>query len=373
MTPLSIIKKLLNRVLKKNIKNLSIPELQDYLVSVGQPKYRAKQIFQNIFVQHAETFDKIAIIPKSLREKLSNDFDIFSFASSKSQHSSDGTIKFLFGLKDGSAIESVLIPCEYTDEEKRNRRTLCVSSQAGCALNCTFCATGKLKFKRNLTVSEIVDQVLAVEKQIGKKLTNIVFMGMGEPLLNYDNVKKAVEIFTNTEFQLIKKKKITVSTAGVIPKIIQLADDNLPVKLAVSLHATSQELRKKLMPSAEKWKFDKLIESIEYYYKKTKTPVTFEYILFEGLNDRIEDIKRLAKLAKRVPTKINLIPFHTIEFTNPAGFASELKPASKGKIQWFRKELLKLDVQSFQRTSSGLDIDAACGQLALKSLQENKQ
>ena len=155
--------------------------------------------------------------------------------------------------------------------------------------------------------------------------------------------------------------------------VLPLADDNLPVKLALSLHAPTQDLRKKLMPSAGKWKFDELIESIEYYYRKTKTPVTFEYILFEGLNDRPEDIKRLAKLAKRVPAKINLIPFHTIEFTNPTGFASELKPASKGKIQWFRKELLKLDVQSFQRTSSGLDIDAACGQLALKSLRENKQ
>jgi len=359
--------------LKRNIKNLTIPELQDYLVSVSEPKYRANQIFQKIYVQRVATFDEIANLPKSLRQKLTNDFDISSFNSSKSQHSSDGTIKFLFELKDGSAIESVLIPCEYTDEAKKNRRTLCISSQAGCSLNCTFCATGKLKFKRNLSASEIVDQVLAVEKQIGSKLTNIVFMGMGEPLLNYENVKKAVEILTNPEIQLIKKKKLTISTAGIIPKIIQLADDNLPVKLALSLHAPTQDLRKKLMPSAGKWKFDELIESIEYYYRKTKTPVTFEYILFEGLNDRPEDIKRLAKLAKRVPAKINLIPFHTIEFTNPTGFASELKPASKGKIQWFRKELLKLDVQSFQRTSSGLDIDAACGQLALKSLRENKQ
>lgn len=359
--------------MKKNIKNLNLTELQDYLSSVGEAKYRAKQIFQNIFVQRIDNFDKISNVPKSLRQKLNSDFDIFSFKNSKSQHSSDGTIKYLFELKDGSAIESVLIPCEYADEEKRNRKTLCISSQAGCALDCAFCATGKLKFKRNLTTSEIVDQVLFVEKQIRTKLTNIVFMGMGEPLLNYDNVKKAVEILTNPDYQMIKKRKITISTAGIIPKIIQLADDNLPVKLALSLHAPLQDLRLKLMPSAEKWKFDKLIDSIEYYYKKTKTPVTFEYILFEGLNDRIEDIKRLAKLAKRVPTKINLIPYHTIGFTNPTGFASELKPASKGKIQWFRKELLKLDVQSFQRTSSGLDIDAACGQLALKSLQENKQ
>ena len=359
--------------MKKNIKNLTISELQEYLVSVGEPKYRAKQIFHNIYVQRIEAFDKFSTVTKSLRNKLTEDFDISSFKTSKSQHSSDGTIKYLFELKDGSSIESVLIPCEYADEEKRNRRTLCISSQAGCSLNCTFCATGKLKFKRNLTTSEIVDQVLSVEKQIKTKLTNIVFMGMGEPLLNYENVKKAVEILTNPEFQMIKKRKITISTAGIIPKIIQLADDNLPVNLALSLHAPTQEVRMKLMPSAEKWKFDKLIDSVEYYYKKTKTPITFEYILFEGLNDRIEDIKRLAKLSKRVPTKINLIPFHTIEFTNPTGLAAELKPASKGKIQWFRKELLKLDVPSFQRTSSGLDIDAACGQLALKSLQENKQ
>jgi 23S rRNA (adenine2503-C2)-methyltransferase len=359
--------------MKKNIKNLTIAELQEYLVSVGQPKYRAKQILENIYNQRADTFNKITSIPKSLQQKLTNDFDIISIKSSKSQHSSDGTIKYLFELKDGSSIESVLIPCEYADEDKRNRRTLCISSQAGCALNCEFCATGKLKFKRNLTASEIVDQVLTVEKQSGKKITNIVFMGMGEPLLNYENVKKAVEILTNRENQLIKKRKITISTAGIIPKIIQLADDNLPVKLALSLHACTQDIRKKLMPSAEKWKFDKLIESIDYYYKKTKTAVTFEYILFEGINDRIEDIKRLAKLAKRIPAKINLIPFHTIEFTNPSGFASELKPASKGKIQWFRKELLKLDVQSFQRTSSGLDIDAACGQLALKDLQYKNQ
>ncbi|TAL70441.1 MAG: 23S rRNA (adenine(2503)-C(2))-methyltransferase RlmN [Bacteroidetes bacterium] len=353
--------------MKKYIKNLTITELQEYLVSVGQPKYRAKQIFHEIFVGRINTFDEISNIPKALRQKLIEDFNLFSFKSTRTQHSSDGTIKFLFELNDGSAIESVLIPCEYTDEDKRNRRTLCVSSQAGCALDCSFCATGKLKFKRNLTASEIVDQVLAVEKQTRHKLTNIVFMGMGEPLLNYDNVKTAVEILTNPELQLIKKRKITISTSGVTPKIIKLADDNLPVKLALSLHAPEQELRKQLMPSAEKWKFDKLIESVEYYYKKTKTPITFEYILFEGLNDRAEDIKRLSKLAKRVPTKVNLIPFHTIEFTHPTGFAAGLKPASKGKIQWFRMELLKNGVQSFQRTSSGLDIDAACGQLALKS------
>ncbi|MBI5326172.1 MAG: 23S rRNA (adenine(2503)-C(2))-methyltransferase RlmN [Ignavibacteriae bacterium] len=360
--------------MKKNIKNLTLPELQEYLVSVGESKYRAKQIMLKIFVERIESFDEITNIPKTLRINLSENFDISSFANTKSQHSSDGTIKYLFELKDGSSIESVLIPCEYTEESKRNRKTLCVSSQAGCALDCTFCATGKLKFKRNLKASEIIDQVLTVEKLTKSKLTNIVFMGMGEPLLNYDNVKRAVELLTNPEFQLIKKRKITISTSGVIPKIIQLADDKLPVKLALSLHAPYQELRMKLMPSAEKWKFEKLIESVEYYYRQTKTPVTFEYILFEGLNDTISDIKLLSKLARRVPTKINLIPYHTIEFTNPTGFSAELKPASKGKIQWFRMELLKNGVQSFQRTSSGLDIDAACGQLALKSLnQSNKQ
>ena len=190
---------------------------------------------------------------------------------------------------------------------------------------------------------------------------------MGEPLLNYDNVKKAVQILTNPAFELIKSKKITISTSGFIPGIIKLSDEKLPVKLALSLHATTQGLRDKLLPSCKRWKLKELLDATDYFYRKTGTPVTYEYILFDGLNDTEEDTKRLSRIAKRIPSKVNLIPFHTIDFTNPTGFAANLKTAGTQKIQWFMTELRNQGVHVFLRTSSGLDIDAACGQLALKN------
>lgn len=281
------------------------------------------------------------------------------------QYSKDGTTKFLFRLNDGKAIESVLIPAETLDEDpKLKRLTLCVSSQVGCALNCSFCATGKLGYTRNLKPSEIVDQVLQVEKETQKKISNIVFMGMGEPLHNLENVVKAIDILSNSVEKIISRKKITISTAGIVPKILELAEIPKPVKLAISLHSTTNGVRQKIMPIAKKWNIQSLRESIVEYYRKTIIPITYEYILFDGLNNSTEDAKRLAKFARTVPSKVNIIPFHDISFTNPTGFAKELKPASQEQINEFVTQLRNLGVNVYVRTSSGVDIDAACGQLA---------
>ncbi len=354
--------------MKPNIKDFDLSELKELLLSSGEQRYRAEQVLRAIYIYRISSFDEIKIIPKHLRDYLTEKFKITVFRNISYQHSSDGTIKFLFHLSDGEAIESVLIPSEFVNNKKSgSRKTLCVSTQVGCTFNCAFCATGKLKFKRNLNTSEIIEQYLQAEKFIGEKITNIVFMGMGEPLLNYDNVKKAVIILLYPMFKLINSKKITISTSGFIPGIIKLADEHLPVKLALSLHATTQGLRDKLLPNCKSWKLKELFDSMEYYYRKTSTPVTYEYILFDGINDTQDDIKRLSRISKRIPSKINLIPFHTIDFTNPTGFSETLKPASGNKIHWFLRELKNKGINAFLRTSSGLDIDAACGQLALKS------
>jgi 23S rRNA (adenine2503-C2)-methyltransferase len=355
-----------NELTKFLIKNLTLPELKAFLESKGIEKFRAEQAFDYIYKQRCETFDDMTNIPSIVRSLLSENFFIDSIVNQFLSVSSDGTKKFLFELRDGNSIESVLIPNDKDADEsdKKKRNTLCVSSQIGCSVDCAFCATGKLKLKRSLDAAEIVDQAIFAERISGEKATNIVFMGMGEPLLNYDNTVKAVRILSDGKYGLLSRKRITVSTSGIVPQIYKLADEVIKVKLAISLHATTNGLRNKLVPISRKFDLKQLGDAIEYYYRKTKIPLTYEYIPFDGLNDTEQDVKRLVKFIGRVPSKINIIPYHDIGFTNPVGFAGELKASSPDNFIRFAEALRSEGVNVFVRSSSGLDIDAACGQLA---------
>lgn len=347
------------------LKNISQAKLQEQFIALGLPKYRAEQVFRAIYSDRVKSFDEITTLPKDLRLLLNENYEFEAFASNKFQTSVDGTVKFLFRLRDGEAVETVIIPETNPDSIEKMRNTICVSSQVGCALNCSFCATGKIKFKRNLSAGEIVDQFLQAEQITGKKITNIVFMGMGEPMQNLKNVISAIDILTAQPLPLVSERRITISTSGIVPRMLELADMNRSIKLALSLHATTDELRKNLMPIAEKWFLKDIIDAMENYYRKTGVPLTYEYIMFDGLNDTEADAKRLIKIARRAPSRINIIPYHDISFTKPEGFAAELKPANLEKINDFIKLLRNFEVNAFLRTSSGFDIDAACGQLAL--------
>lgn len=348
------------------LKNFSLGELESWLVGIGEKKFRARQIFQSFYTDRTSDFAGATTLPLGLREFLSDNITLNSIEQERIQESEDGTKKFLFKLDDGQAIESVLIPSEMVARNGiPKRRTICISTQVGCALGCAFCATATLKIKRNLSTAEIVDQFLSVERLSDERITNVVFMGMGEPLLNYDNVMKAVEIFTDEKNRMLTPRRITLSTAGIVPGIERMTMDNSKIKLALSLHATTDAQRKLIMPIAKKWSLDQLMSTLSEYYRVTKLPVTFEYILFDGFNDSHEDVLRLAKLTRAFPSKVNVIPFHQIDFTHPTGIAAELKPSSRERFGWFNSELKRNDVTVMIRSSSGLDIDAACGQLAL--------
>jgi 23S rRNA (adenine2503-C2)-methyltransferase len=345
---------------------LSVEELGTLLSSFGEPKYRAVQVFRRLYQHHTRHIHEMSELPTSLRELLAERTELHAMKPVRIQHSADGTTKFLFRLWDGREIETVLIPSETVGESGEPKRlTLCVSTQVGCPVNCQFCATASLKLKRNLTTGEIVDQLMQAQHHSDKPITNLVFMGMGEPMLNYANVMKAVEIFTHPEARLLGAKRITLSTSGFVEGIKRLADEARPIKLALSLHASTNGLRTQLMPINKKWNIQSLGDALEYYYRKTRQPVTFEYILFDGLNDSDDDARRLAKLTRRVPSKVNVIPFHPIDFTQPQGLAASLKPTTPEQFQWFIGRLRELDVTVMIRSSSGKDIHAACGQLAL--------
>lgn len=350
---------------KQNIKNLSQDDLFEFIKNHKQPAYRAEQIRLALYKQKIEDFDEISNIPKSFREELQNNFDIFSIKIKTVRESSDGSVKFLFDLNDNNSIEAVYMPWYDNEDEKLERQTLCISTMAGCSVDCAFCATGKLGFKRNLESSEIIDQIILVEKYLRTKITNIVYMGMGEPFLNYSNTIKSLEILTDPNFELFSRKKITVSTSGIAPRITQFATSPRPVKLAISLHATDDKTRDYLIPMNKTFNLEVLMNSVEDYYKATKIPITYEYILFKDLNDTKEDIKRLTKIARRVPSRVNLIPFNDISFTNPIGPANTLKSANRQEMEVFAEELRKNQIPAIIRETFGGDIEAACGQLAL--------
>ncbi|MFT3904441.1 MAG: 23S rRNA (adenine(2503)-C(2))-methyltransferase RlmN [Niabella sp.] len=342
---------------QQNIRHLSLSELESYFLSINEKKFRAKQLYDWLWQKPVQSFDAMSNLGKALRERLKADFTLPALQLSLSQHAADGTIKSGFKTVEGFFTEGVLIPTE-------DRKTACVSSQIGCSLSCKFCATGYLERKRNLHFDEIFDEVALINQQsldqFGQKLTNIVFMGMGEPLLNYRNVLKAIERITSPDALAMSPRRITVSTAGVAKQIRQLGDDKVKFKLALSLHAANDKKRHEIMPINDSNNIKSLIEALNYFYKQTKNEITFEYILFANFNDSLQDADELIKVYRQVPADlINIIEY------NPIDQASFTKP-SEQKVEAFMNYLEKNRVNARLRRSRGKDIDAACGQLANK-------
>ena len=334
---------------KTNLTGLTLEEMEQFLISIGQPKYRTSQLFTWLYKKRISSVEQITVFSKQLREQLSNLVTMGDVEIAKRQISSDGeTNKFLFRLEDGNFVESVYIV-------DGKRRTICLSTQVGCALGCEFCATGKMGFKRNLTVGEIVDQLLFILKTLDVDATNLVFMGMGEPFLNYDNVLKACEVISHSDGIAIGKRKITISTAGIVPKIQQFADEGRGYKLAISLNAPGDKERTELMPINKKYPIYELVNAGKYYASKLRHLFTFEYLMIAGVNDSEADAIKLKKLLKGVRCKINIIPFNS---TN-----GDLNPPTEKRIDAFIKQLLDLKIIISVRRSKGADIDAACGQL----------
>lgn len=360
------------RMEKTNLKGLTLQELSEFALSIGEQKFRGKQLFDWLYTREAAEFSAMTSLSKNLRERLESRARIDAIEPAGRQTSpTDGTTKFLFRLSDGKRIESVLIPPrtaftgpDAADEEEQGRLTLCVSTQVGCPLDCSFCATATMGFHRNLTTGEIVDQLIQVRNLTGKRITNLVYMGMGEPLLNYENVMSSVEIITTG--MAIAARRITISTAGIVPAMQKMADENRKTKLAISLHSLDDESRTRLMPINARYPLARLIEAAQYYYRKTRRRVTFEYIVFDGWNDTEKDVAALTKLAKQVPCKVNIIPFHTISFTNASGFATSLRPSTPERTEEFAARLRRAHLTVFVRSSAGEDIDGACGQLAVR-------
>ena len=342
----------------KNIRHLSLHELEEYFESIGEKKFRVKQTWEWLWQKNAMSFGDMTNLSKELRQKLGENFTLPALSIHTTQYSADGTVKTGFKTFDGHLVEGVLIPTE-------KRYTACVSSQIGCSLSCKFCATGYIERKRNLTFDEIYDQVVLINQQSEKihnhKLTNIVFMGMGEPLLNYKNVLKSIERITAADGLAMSPKRITVSTAGVAKQIRQLGDDKVKFKLALSLHAANDAKRHEIMPVNDTNNIKSLVDALNYFYKQTKNEITFEYILFKKFNDSLKDADELVKLYRQAP--IDLI--NIIEY-NPIDFAKFEKPDEK-TVEAFMNYLEKNRVNVRLRRSRGKDIDAACGQLANKN------
>jgi 23S rRNA (adenine2503-C2)-methyltransferase len=341
----------------ENIRHLSADQLKAWFIDKGLQPFRARQVWEWIWTKQAHTFGEMTNLSKELRQELGNHFTLPALTIDETQHSNDGTIKTRFRTWDGHAVEGVLIP---TDD----RKTACVSSQIGCSLSCKFCATGYIDRKRNLTFDEIYDEVVLInrqsEKAYGKKLTNIVFMGMGEPLLNYNNVLKSIERISAPDGLGMSPRRITVSTAGVAKMIKKLGDDQVKFKLALSLHAANDAKRHEIMPINDTNNIKSLIEALNYFYQQTKNEITFEYILFDNFNDSLKDADELIKIYRQVPADlINIIEY------NPIDFAQFRKPTEE-KTMAFMAYLEKHRVNARLRRSRGKDIDAACGQLANK-------
>jgi len=352
---------------KVNLKSLSKAELQEFCTDLGLQTFRSDQIFQWLYQKGVHSFDEMTNLSKDLRSKLNDIATIHSIDHVQQQESKDGTIKFLFQLQDEQdfKIESVLIPDFYPDGAA-NRLTVCVSSQVGCVFGCSFCATGKMGFFRSLTHGEIVDQVQYInrvaEEKYSKGITNIVYMGMGEPLHNYESVVNSASIITDELSIGLSPKRITVSTVGLTKQIKKLADERQPFNLAISLHAANDEKRDDIMPINSSMNLEQLKEAVQYYYAKLHRPVTYEYLLFDEFNDSPEDARQLAEIAQWVPSKINIIMYN-----NVAGVA--LKRARERRLDKFMQELISRDITATVRRSRGDDIDAGCGQLAIKEGQ----
>lgn len=339
---------------KQDIRKLTLPQLKEFLVQQGEQAFRAKQIYEWLWKKSARSFEQMTNLSLKTRQLLNEHFEIRAIEVANKQVSADQTIKSAFRLYDTHLIEGVLIPAD-------DRMTACVSSQVGCSLTCKFCATGYMDRKRNLDPAEIYDQVVAIKQQAEQHydtpLTNIVYMGMGEPLLNYTNVLKSVDYITSPEGLGMSPKRITVSTAGIAKMISKLADDEVKFNLALSLHAANDEKRNQIMPINETNTLAALKEALLYFYKKTSNKITLEYIVFYNFNDGLEDARELWKFAKQIPCKINIIEYNPIreaDFQNTTG----------DRLENFAKFLEAKGLVVNIRRSRGKDIDAACGQLA---------
>lgn len=341
---------------QRDIRALSKEDLRNFFVSNGDKAFRGNQVYEWLWTKGAHSFELMTNLSKATRVLLEEHFVINHIKVDTMQRSDDGTVKNAVRLHDGLVVESVLIPTE-------TRTTACVSSQVGCSLDCNFCATARLKRMRNLEPAEIYDQVVAIDREsrfyYDHPLSNIVFMGMGEPLMNYNNVLKAIEMITSTEGLGMSPKRITVSTSGIPKMIKKLADDEVKFKLAVSLHSAIDEVRARIMPFSSNFPLKELRESLEYWYRKTKSKVSYEYVVWKGINDDKASIDALLKFCKYVPCKVNLIEYNPID-------DGEFQQASEEVIDAYIKSLQAIGVVVKVRRSRGKDIDAACGQLANK-------
>jgi len=341
---------------KKDIRALTKEHLRDFFVANGDQAFRGNQVYEWLWSKGAHSFDDMTNLAKGTRTMLENNFVINHIKVDTMQRSEDGTVKNAVRLHDGLVVESVLITTN-------TRTTACVSSQVGCSLDCNFCATARLKRMRNLEPAEIYDQVIAIDKEsrlyYNHPLSNIVFMGMGEPLMNYNNVLKAIEMITSNEGLGMSPKRITVSTSGIPKMIKKMADDEVKFNLAVSLHSAIDEIRSKIMPFSASFPLADLRESLEYWYKKTKSKISFEYVVWKGVNDNKASVDAMVKFCKYVPCKVNLIEYNPID-------DGEFQQASEESINAYIKALEATGIVVKVRRSRGKDIDAACGQLANK-------
>ena len=344
---------------KTNIRTLDQDALKETMVRLGQPSFRAKQVHEWLWVKNAGDFTSMTNIPKELISRLDEEFFIPSLLEYKVQESNDGTVKSGFQLHDGKIIEGVLIP-------QGKRMTACISSQVGCSLTCSFCATGQMKMDRNLSAYEMYDQVVAINNQaikhFDRHLSNIVYMGMGEPLLNYREVMASVDMLTSSQGLSMSPRRITVSTAGIAKMIRKLGDDEVRFNLALSLHAANDEKRNSIMPINESNNLKALSEALRHFQAKTGSRITFEYIVFNDFNDSLQDARELAELCKAVACKINLIEYNPVK-------GVQFRKAGNDRIDAFKEFLESRNLVVNVRRSRGKDIDAACGQLANKGAE----
>ena len=349
---------------KTDIKSLQFDELEKLLEKLGGPRYRAQQIADWLYHKRVQSFEEMTDLPRDFRARLADDFAFGKIEIVRVLGSHDTTRKFLFRLVDESLIETVLIPASPALYGSRSdRRTACVSTQVGCAYGCKFCASGLEGFSRNLQPNEIVDQIIAIERETGEKIDNLVFMGMGEPLANLNNVMRAIRILNAPWGLGIGARHITVSTSGLAPQIRKLADEKLQIRLAISLHGATDEVRNQIMPINRRYNLETLLAACDYYARHKKQRLTFEYILIENVNDTPEQARRLGRIAHRLGAKVNLIPYNTVHGL------SWSRPSPEQQER-FLSILRQSEVAATLRREKGHDIDAACGQLRLQTKRE---
>jgi 23S rRNA (adenine2503-C2)-methyltransferase len=344
----------------QSLLGLSKEDLEHYFVAAGGKSYRAKQVLEWLYEQRVDSIDEMTNLPAPMREHLAQEFHINDLQHVETKGADDTTRKFLFRLNDGRYVETVFIPASKgLNDRQSSRKTICVSSQVGCAYGCKFCASGLAGFTRNLTAAEIIGQMLSVEKETGESINNIVFMGMGEPLANIKNLIKSLEIITGHWGLNIGARSVTVSTSGLAPQIKELAEFPVPIRLAISLHGATDEVRDLIMPVNKKWPIKELFDSLHYWRLRKKQKISLEYILIQGVNDDLDQATILAKRAKGINAKVNLIPYNTVDGLDWSRPPEDVCYA-------FRDVIADAGINTTLRLEKGGDINAACGQLRLK-------